>query len=54
MRPDSRPKSYNINFFDKSIEGFANMDHELVQLARNIDWPAIERLLEGHYCNYGR
>jgi len=54
MRPDSRPKSYNLNFFDRSIEGVANMNHELVQLSENIDWPAIEKALEGHYCNYGR
>jgi len=30
------------------------MDHELVQLAENIDWSRIEKSLEGHYCNYGR
>lgn len=45
MRPDSRPTSYNLNFFDRSIEGFANMEHELIQLAENIDWPAIEAIV---------
>lgn len=54
MRPDRTQKSYNLNFFDKSIEGFANMDHELIQLSENIDWTEIEKSLEGHYCNYGR
>jgi len=54
MRPDHTQKSYNLNFFDRSIEGFANMDHELIQLADNIDWSKIEKSLEGHYCNYGR
>ncbi|MCF8494841.1 MAG: transposase [Rickettsiaceae bacterium] len=54
MKPDSRSKSYNLNFFDRSIEGFANMDHELIKLSKNIDWPRIEKSLEGHYCNYGR
>lgn len=43
-----------VLFFDRSIEGFANMYHELVQLAENIDWIKIEKYFEGHYCNYGR
>lgn len=54
MKPDKQPKGYNLNFFNKSIEGFANMEHELVQLAENIDWVRIEKAFEGHYCNYGR
>lgn len=30
------------------------MNHELIKLSENIDWTAIEKSLEGHYCNYGR
>lgn len=55
MKPDSEPKLYNLNFFDRSIEGFANMDHELVILAKTIDWARIEKSLEGYYSlRYGR
>lgn len=54
MRPDCKAKGYNLNFFDRSIEGFANMEHEIIQLAENIDWVRIEKMLEGHYCKYGR
>ena len=54
MIPDRSKKSYNLNFFDKSIEGFANMGHELIQLSKNINWEKIEKSFEGHYCNYGR
>jgi transposase, IS5 family len=54
MRPDSCPKVYNLNFFDRAIEGFADMSHELVKLSGYIDWHRIEKALEGHYCRYGR
>jgi IS5 family transposase len=54
MIPDRSCKQYNLNFFDRSIEGFADMHHELVVLSKNIDWPSIEKSLEGHYCTYGR
>lgn len=54
MIPDKSRKEYNLDFFDKSIEGFADMEHELIELSRNIDWARIEKALEGHYCMYGR
>jgi IS5 family transposase len=53
MLPDRSKKHYSLNFFDRVIEGFADMDHELVILGNNIDWQKIEAALEGHYCMYG-
>jgi len=54
MKPDRTTKSYNLNFWDKAIEGFANMKHNLIDLGSLIDWEKIEKSLEGHYCTYGR
>lgn len=54
MIPDRTRREYNLDFFDKSIAGFADMEHELIVLSENIDWAKIERTLEGHYCMYGR
>lgn len=51
---DQVRSEYNLSFFDKSIEGFADMEHELILLSKNIDWLKIEKALEGHYCMYGR
>lgn len=54
MIPNRSKKHYTLNFFDRAIEGFADMDHELVILSENINWHKIEIALEGHYCTYGR
>lgn len=54
MIPGRSKKHYTLNFFDRAIEGLADMDHELVILSENIDWLKIENALEGNYCVYGR
>jgi transposase, IS5 family len=54
MIPARSRKEYNLHFLNKSIEGFADMEHALILLSQNIDWEKIEIAFEGHYCVYGR
>jgi IS5 family transposase len=54
MKPKPTQHSYNLSFFDKSLEGIINKDHSLVQLAGKIDWEGLEKRFHKYYVDTGR
>ena len=48
------PKSHQINVFQTPLVNFINMNHELVQLAKQIDWDELENEFKGYFSENGR
>jgi len=47
-------KTPQLNIFDTPIKNFINLDHELCELSRRIDWEAIEKDFSEYYSEIGR
>lgn len=45
-----RDGSPQLNIFQVPLVQFINKDHELCQLAEQIDWPSVEDEFSSYYC----
>ena len=54
MRPDKTSQAYNLSFLETPIEDFIDHDHELVKLAKTIDWDFLEETFAKYYQETGR
>jgi len=48
------PKTHQLDFFQTPLVNFIDMNHELVQLAHNIDWESVEHDFSGYFSERGR
>mgnify|MGYP003322611758 CR=1 FL=1 len=44
------PTEHQMTIFETALESFIDMNHELVLLARRIDWSEVEREFSKYYC----
>ena len=44
------PKEHQMSIFEVALESFIDMNHELVLLANQIDWEAVESEFAEYYC----
>ena len=44
------PKVHQMSIFEVALESFIDMNHELVLLSSQIDWPAVESEFAEYYC----
>ena len=44
------PKEHQMSIFEVALESFIDMNHELVLLSNQIDWPALESEFAEYYC----
>ena len=44
------PKEHQMSIFEVARESFIDMNHELVLLANQIDWEAVESEFAEYYC----
>lgn len=54
MRPDRTNQVCNLSFFETLLEDFIDHKHELVKLAKAIDWNFLEEKFAQYYQNTGR
>ena len=47
-------KTPQLNIFDTPIKNFINLNHELCELSRRIDWETIEKDFSEYYSEIGR
>ena len=40
-----------MTFLEVALESFIDMNHELVQLSKAIDWAEVESAFSGYYCS---
>ena len=40
-----------MTFFEVAMEGYIDMNHELVQLSKAIYWAEVESAFSGYYCS---
>ena len=44
------PKEHQMSIFEVALDSFIDMNHELVLLSSQIDWPAVESEFAEYYC----
>ena len=44
------PKEHQMSIFEVALEGFIDMNHELVLLSKQIDWSEVEPDFAEYYC----
>ena len=54
MKPDSAKEEYNLSLLNTLLEKFINMDHELIQLSKKINWVNLEKTFSKFYADVGR
>ena len=45
------PRVHQMTFLEVALESFIDMNHELVQLSKAIDWAEVESEFSGYYCS---
>ena len=45
------PRVHQMTFHEVALESFIDMNHELVQLSKAIDWSEVESEFSGYYCS---
>ena len=50
-KPRERRETGEQDLFRARLDQILNMNHELVRLARSIDWPVLEAHFGGVYCD---
>ena len=45
------PRVHQMTFHEVALESFIDMNHELVQLSKAIDWAEVESEFSGYYCS---
>ena len=40
-----------MTFIEVALDGFVDVNHELVQLSKAIDWSEVESEFSGYYCS---